>query len=85
MLKRPLIILIEVYQKTLSRDTGWFSYVYSERTCRYHPTCSEYTKQAIKRFGAFRGGWLGFKRVLRCHPWAEGGFDEVPKDIGTRP
>ncbi len=79
MLTKILIFLIRVYQKTLSRDTGWLSYVYSERTCRFHPTCSEYTRQSIERFGALRGSWLGFKRVLRCHPWAEGGFDEVPE------
>jgi hypothetical protein len=48
------------------------------RHCRYHPSCSEYTRQAIHHHGIAAGGWLGLKRILRCHPWAEGGFDPVP-------
>jgi len=75
-----LIILkaIRWYQKYLSLDQGWLSFIYSERFCRFHPTCSEYTYQAIDKYGALKGGWLGFKRVLRCHPWSEGGEDPVP-------
>jgi uncharacterized protein len=77
--KKILLLLIKLYQKTLSRDTGWLSYVYSERACRYFPTCSQYTYEAIDRFGIFKGGWMGLKRILRCHPWAEGGLDPVPE------
>lgn len=46
--------------------------------CRYTPSCSEYAVQAIHKYGAFKGGWLGFKRILRCHPWGGHGYDPVP-------
>ncbi|WP_343219081.1 membrane protein insertion efficiency factor YidD [Cerasicoccus maritimus] len=46
--------------------------------CRFHPTCSEYTRVAILRHGLMKGGWLGFKRILKCGPWHPGGCDPVP-------
>lgn len=47
-------------------------------TCRYNPTCSEYTIQALRKYGPFKGLWLGLKRILRCHPWGGHGYDPVP-------
>ena len=46
--------------------------------CRYTPSCSEYAMQAVEKYGAVKGGWLAAKRILRCHPFHEGGYDPVP-------
>lgn len=69
-MKSLLIALIRVYQYAISPLIG--------RSCRYEPTCSEYTVDAIKKYGAIKGGWLGAKRIGRCHPWHPGGYDPVP-------
>ncbi len=45
--------------------------------CRFYPTCSEYMREAVEKYGAAKGVWLGFRRLLRCHPFNEGGFDPV--------
>ncbi|WP_428524589.1 membrane protein insertion efficiency factor YidD [Roseibium sp.] len=62
--------LVWIYRHTLSLFMG--------RTCRYAPTCSDYTDQAIRRFGFWAGGWLGLSRILRCNPWGASGFDPLP-------
>lgn len=69
-MKRALIFLIRAYKATLSPLFG--------AHCRYYPTCSDYMAQAIEKYGAARGFWLGLKRLVRCHPFHSGGLDPVP-------
>ena len=64
------IFLIRGYQKILSPLLP--------RTCRFYPTCSTYFIEALKKHGFFKGSYLGIKRILRCHPWNDGGYDPVP-------
>lgn len=64
------IILIRAYQYLISPLTG--------ASCRYTPTCSQYGVEAIKKYGAFKGGWLTLKRIASCNPWGGHGHDPVP-------
>ena len=75
---RILLFLIRGYQKTLSPDHGWRKTRYPLGFCRFAPTCSQYGYEAIERYGALKGSWLAFLRVVRCHPRARGGYDPVP-------
>jgi uncharacterized protein len=76
-MKGIILKMIKWYQKYLSLDQSFLSFLYSERICRFHPTCSEYTYQAIEKYGLFRGSWIGLKRIVRCHPWGKGGNDPL--------
>ena len=75
-MKWLLMKIIRGYQLFLSPVLG--------SSCRFEPTCSCYTHTAIKRHGAIKGTWLGIKRIGRCHPWGEGGYDPVPGTDLTR-
>jgi uncharacterized protein len=68
--KTIFLFLIRAYQKLISP--------FLPASCRFFPSCSVYTYQAIEKYGVLRGGWLGLRRIGRCHPWNPGGFDPVP-------
>jgi putative membrane protein insertion efficiency factor len=68
--RRIVMGLIRFYQRFISPALP--------PSCRYYPTCSEYTYQAVERYGVLKGSWLGAKRLLRCHPFHPGGYDPVP-------
>lgn len=70
MMKKICIVLIQFYKKAISP--------YLPDACRYTPTCSEYAMEAISKYGAAKGGWMAFKRILRCNPFHKGGYDPVP-------
>lgn len=66
----PFVFLIRFYQIVISPLTP--------ATCRYNPTCSQYSLEAFKKHGIFKGGWLAIKRIFSCHPWGGSGYDPVP-------
>ncbi len=68
-MKDLLIILIEIYQKSISRAIL--------PSCRYYPSCSQYTIDALEKYGIWKGLFISVKRVLRCHPFSAGGYDPV--------
>ena len=67
---RLIVGVITVYQHAISPMFG--------NACRFEPSCSEYTRQAVIKYGALRGSWMGIRRISRCHPFHQGGFDPVP-------
>lgn len=77
MWKSIVLGLIRVYQKTLSFDHGIIGKVSGVRFCRFYPTCSEYSYQAIAKYGIIKGGMKGARRITRCHPWNSGGYDPL--------
>lgn len=72
-MKFLLIYLVKIYQYTISPLLG--------NNCRFYPTCSNYMITSVDRFGFFKGGWLGIKRISKCHPFHEGGIDHVPETL----
>lgn len=68
---RPVLVgLLRVYRTLISPLYG--------QVCRYHPSCSAYALEAVQTHGSLRGSWLAARRLARCHPWADGGYDPVP-------
>jgi len=76
-MKKIALFLIRIYQKILSPDHGVLKSYLSTSKCRFYPTCSEYTYQAIEKYGFSNGFLKGIKRIKRCHPWNEGGYDPL--------
>ncbi len=70
LIQQLTVGVIRLYQRTLSRLLP--------ATCRYRPSCSEYAVQAVQAHGVVKGLWLGLRRILRCHPFAAGGYDPLP-------
>ena len=70
LLAVPFILLIKIYQLLISP--------LFPSSCRYSPTCSYYTLEALKKYGILKGSWLGIKRISRCHTWGGSGYDPVP-------
>lgn len=66
----PFVLVIKIYQVLISPLTP--------STCRFQPTCSHYTKEALQKHGLFKGGKLAVKRIFSCHPWGGSGYDPVP-------
>lgn len=69
-MKKICIAMIRFYQRNISPLTP--------PACRFTPTCSQYTLEAIEKYGALKGCWLGLKRICRCHPWGGSGYNPVP-------
>ncbi|MFD1928529.1 membrane protein insertion efficiency factor YidD [Sporosarcina siberiensis] len=70
-MKKILMMMIRIYQKTISPLTP--------PSCRFYPTCSHYGIEALETHGALKGSWLAVRRISKCHPFHEGGFDPVPE------
>ena len=73
VLTHIIIKFIKVYKFLISPLLG--------HSCRYLPTCSEYSIEALKQFGLIKGAFMSIKRISSCHPWGKGGFDPVKKEI----
>lgn len=77
-MKKIILQLIRLYQKTSFLNNHLFRTLFlTDQVCKYEPTCSRYTYQAVEKYGAVKGSIMGLRRVLRCHPWAKGGYDPV--------
>lgn len=76
-MRKVLIGIIEIYQRTLSPDTGWFKAFYPGGYCKYTPNCSQYCKESLHKHGVLKGTRAGVWRILRCNPWSKGGHDPV--------
>lgn len=77
-MKKVVLKLIKIYQKTLFFHNEIFKIFFlSDKVCRFEPSCSNYTYKAVEKYGPYKGLFLGFKRIIRCHPLSKGGYDPV--------
>lgn len=78
-MKRLILKFIRFYQETRFFHLPIFQMLFiSDKVCRFKPSCSEFTYQAIEKYGMIKGSFLGLRRVLKCHPWSKGGYNPVP-------
>ena len=75
----PVLFLVRAYQKTLSPDHSWLRHRFPRGYCKYYPSCSQYTHEAINEFGLTKGILKGSWRILRCNPWSRGGVDPIKR------
>jgi putative membrane protein insertion efficiency factor len=77
-MKNVVLKLITLYQKTSFLNNELFKMLFmTDQVCKFEPTCSRYTYQAVEKYGVLKGGFLGIKRIIRCHPFSKGGYDPV--------
>ena len=77
-MKKIFLSLIRLYQHSWLVRSQFLKFLFlSDAACRFQPTCSEYSYQAIKRYGIILGGFKSLKRILKCHPWSKGGYDPL--------
>ncbi|MFH1564256.1 MAG: membrane protein insertion efficiency factor YidD [bacterium] len=75
--QKMILKFIRLYQKTISPDHSWLSIFFPDGYCRFQPTCSEYSYQAVNKYGVLKGGLLAIKRIIRCNPFNKGGADPL--------
>lgn len=75
--QQMIIGLIRAYQMLLSPDHSFLKYIFQKRVCRFHPTCSDYAIEAIQKYGLVKGIPMSLKRISKCHPFSDGGYDPV--------
>jgi uncharacterized protein len=75
--RKPFLLLIRIYQKTISPDHGFLKILFPYGFCKYNPTCSDYGYNAIEKYGIVHGGAKAVWRILRCNPWSRGGDDPL--------
>lgn len=76
-LKKIVIFLIKFYQKTLSFDHGPLKKLYPQGFCRFYPSCSQYSVEAVEKYGIIKGSLKALWRIIRCNPWNKGGNDPL--------
>lgn len=77
--KQLILKLIRIYKSSQLYTGPIFVHLFmTDRVCKFKPTCAEYTYEAVDKYGALKGLWMGFGRIIRCHPFSKGGYDPIP-------